>query len=437
MSKYLGNRKIAVIFPLLIILGWHQLPAQNYSLYNSFYINPYLYNPAEAASNQGYAFANYRKQWLNVEGAPALATLNYNTLIDHSRSGFGVKLTSYNRGLLNTSEALVTYAYGVPLNLNNILYFGISGGASSNTIDVNKASDPSDPALANYPTGIKPSANFGMRWASSSGISLGAVLPQLLGNVYPSNQLSKNGFTPFENMMFTFSYRKEVENKIVKKSYRSFRTKPKSVARYAPLELYGLYKYSSLLNSQYEVVAKYNLTDNFWMGLGYRQNYGVIPSFGFSWDQFIFCYSYEPGIQPEKGFSSGSHEIQLGLRLGKAKSFKFKEPALRSTLKTQVVHHEARFKERTTDQEEAYRPEDKKRFYVYVKSFNDFNLAEDFKKKLISQKYNGQIYYYPKNKQYYVFTFETTKVAEANEEVKNLKTYTKLKEVKVLTIIEK
>src|SRR5437879_11431755 len=134
MSNYLGNRKIVIIFLLLSIIGWHQLPAQNYSLYNSFYINPYLYNPAEAASNQGYAFANYRKQWLNVEGAPALATLNYNTLIDHSRSGFGVKLISYNRGLLNTSEALVTYAYGVPLNLNNILYFGISGGASSNTI---------------------------------------------------------------------------------------------------------------------------------------------------------------------------------------------------------------------------------------------------------------------------------------------------------------
>ena len=223
----------------------------------------------------------------------------------------------------------------------------------------------------------------------------------------------------------------------MKKSGRSFKTKPKSAKRYAPLALYGLYKYSSLLNSQYEAVAKYNLTDNVWMGLGYRQNYGVIPSFGFAWDQFIFCYSYEPGIQPEKGFSTGSHEFQLGIRLGGAKSFKFKEPVLRSTLKTQAAHHDPRFKERTTDHEEAYRPEDKKRFYVIVKSFNDFNRAEDFKKKLIAQKYNGQIFYNPKNKQYYVYTFETTKVSEANEEVKNLKTYTKLKDVKVLTIIEK
>ncbi len=428
MFKRTGNRQVAIIFPLLSLLGWHQLPAQNYSLYNSFYVNPYLYNPAEAATNYAYGFANYRKQWLNVEDAPSVATLNYNTLIDHTRSGFGVKLSSYNRGLLNTSEALLT---------NNVLYFGISGGASSNTIDVNKATDPNDPALANYPSGMRPSANFGMRWASSSGISLGAALPQLFGNVYPTNQLSTSGFTPFDNMIFSFSYRKEHENKIVKRTSRTARSKPKSAAHYAPLEFYGLYKYSSLLSSQYEAVAKYNLSDNFWMGLGYRQNYGVIPSFGFSWDQFIFCYSYEPGIQPEKGFSTGSHELQVGLRLGGERIFKFKEPNLRSTLKNQSIHHDPRFRERTTDQEEAARPEEKKRFYVYVKAFADFSHAEEFKKKLVAQKYNGQIYFYPKNKQYYVFTFETTKASEANEEVKNLKTYTRLKEVKVLTVIEK
>jgi type IX secretion system PorP/SprF family membrane protein len=436
MCQILSNRKIALIFPLSLLLGCFQLRAQNYSVYNSFYINPYLYNPAEASSNYAYGFANYRKQWVNIEGAPTVATLNYNTLIDHSRSGIGVKLTSYSRGLLNTSEALFTYSYGVPFSPNNVLYFGISGGASSNTVDINKSTDPSDPALANYPTGLRPSGNFGIRWASSSGISLGAALPQLFGEVYPTNQISKTGLAPFDNMLFTFSYRREVQ-KVVNRSHKISQRKLQNTAHYAPLELYGVYRYSAFLNNQYEVVAKYNVSDNLWMGLGYRQNYGVIPSFGFAWDQFIFCYSYEPGIQPEKGFSTGSHELQIGLRLGREKNFKFKVPHLHSALGAEAKHHDPRFRERTANMEEAYRPEEKRRYYVYVKSFTDFDRAEEFKKKLVSQKYNGQIFFYPRNKQYYVFTFETLKVSEANEEVKNLKTYTKLKEAKVLTVIEK
>jgi type IX secretion system PorP/SprF family membrane protein len=437
MCHLVGGLRTVFTLPLLILLSWNQLWAQNYSVYNSFYVNPYLYNPAEAASPYAFAFANYRKQWLSVEGAPTIATLNYNTLIDHSRNGIGVRASSYSRGLLNTSEALVTYTYGVPFNRDNILYFGISGGATSNTIDASKASDPNDPALANYPTGVQPSANFGLRWASTSGISLGAALPQLWSSVYQTNQPSKAGFAPFNNMLFTFSYRKELQNKIISRSSRGARGKLNTTPHYAPLEFYSVYRYSTFGNNQVEVVGKYNLTDNFWFGLGYRQQYGVIPSIGFLYDQFIFCYSYEMGGQPQKGFSSGSHELQIGLRLSSLKEFKFSAPVLHSTLKSEAMHHDPRFRERTTDQEEAARPEDKKRYYVYLKSFATFDQAEDFKKKIIAQKYNGQIYFHARNKQYYVYTYETTNATEANLELKNLKAYTKLKDAKLLSIVEK
>ncbi|GHN01015.1 hypothetical protein WSM22_25040 [Cytophagales bacterium WSM2-2] len=406
-------------------------------MYNSFYLNPYLYNPAEAATDYAYVFANYRKQWLNLEGAPTVATLNYNTLIDNSRAGIGLKLSSYSRGLLNTSEAVVTYAHGVVLNPENILYFGISGGGSSSMIDINKASDPNDPALANYPSGFRPSANFGIRLASQSGITLGAALPQLFGSVYSLEQPSKTGLVPFDNMIFTFSFKRKLESRIVTRSSRGVSTRKKSAGGNAPLELYALYRYAAAGNNQFEAVAKFNLSSNFWLGAGYRQQYGLIGSVGVQVDRFIFAYSYEPGTQPVNGFSAGSHEVQLGLRIGGEKKFKIKAPVFRSTLGTEVVRHNPRYHEKTVDDEEALRDEDKKRYYVYVKTFTEFDKAEDFKKKLIAQKYNGQIYFYPKNKQYYVYTFETTKISEANEEMKNLKSYTKLKEAKVLTVIDK
>jgi len=436
-SQALGRqRAISVFFTLLIISGL-QVSAQNYSVYNSFYINPYLYNPAEAATDYAYAFANYRKQWVSLEGAPTVATLNLNTLIDNTRTGVGIKLSSYSRGLLNTSEGLITFAHGFPLNPTNILYFGISGGGSSSMIDINKASDPNDPALANYPSGFRPSANFGIKLATESGISLGASLPQLFGSVYSIDQPSKSGLVPFDNMLFTFSFKRELESRIVTRKSGGVSTRSKAKGGNAPLELYALYRYSSTGNNQFEAVAKLNLSSNFWLGLGYRQQYGLIGSTGVQLDRFIFMYSYEPGTQPVNGFSTGSHELQIGVRLGDQKKFKFKAPVFRSALGTEVVHHNPRYHDKTVDDEEAMREEDKKRYYVYVKSFIDFDHAEELKKKLIAQKYNGQIYFNPKSKQYYVYTFETTKLSEANEEMKNLKTYTKLKEAKVLTIIEK
>src|SRR5687768_13730369 len=90
--------------------------AQNFTVYNSYYINPYLYNPAEAATEFAYVFVNHRQQWMNIEGAPALTTVNFNTMLDNSHSAIGVKLSTFKRGLLNTSDASFTYAYGIAFN---------------------------------------------------------------------------------------------------------------------------------------------------------------------------------------------------------------------------------------------------------------------------------------------------------------------------------
>src|SRR5690606_16530040 len=104
-------------------------------VYNSYYLNPYLYNPAEAASEYTYVFMNHRQQWMNIEGAPMLSTVNFHTMLDNTRSGVGVKFSSFKRGLLNTTDAALTYAYGIAFNEKSRLYFALSGGAITNNID--------------------------------------------------------------------------------------------------------------------------------------------------------------------------------------------------------------------------------------------------------------------------------------------------------------
>ncbi|MFZ6011697.1 MAG: PorP/SprF family type IX secretion system membrane protein [Bacteroidota bacterium] len=413
--------------------------AQNYAVYNSYAVNPYLYNPAEVATDYTYLFVNHRQQWMDVEGAPMLSTININTLLNQTRAGVGAKISSFKRGILNTTDLSLTYAYGVPLSQKSTMFLGLSGGAITNSINLTEA-DPDDPAIANYlANNIQPAANFGMLLKSGSGLNFGVVLPQLFTPKFNSaNTFENTGVSPFDNVIVSAYYRRKVEGKLVNRSKRGVRAKVKTKEAYAPLEFYLLYKHAKAGNSQFEAMTKLNLSENMWLGASYRQSYGFTGLIGFTFNKFLLSYSYEPGNQPEPVFSKGTHEIQLGLRLGDLKKFKRVAPVLRSTIQSNVgEHHTARFQQTNEDIDNLQKEDQsRKKFYVVIRAFADFNSADAYKKKLVDQKYNANVFYYEKDRKYYVHVLETTKQGDAHEEAKNLKTFTKLKDAKVLTVIE-
>ena len=211
MHKY-----VRILSILLIFSSWHSLHAQNYPVYNSFYISPYLYNPAEAVTEYTSVYANHRQQWTSIEGAPMVSTLFFTTLLDGTRAGIGAKLSSYSRGLLTTTDISLTYAYGVPLSEKSMLFFGLSGGAISSTIDLTNVTDPNDPAIANYlANNLQPTANFGMLFRSQSGLNFGISLPQLFAPGFNGDgHFSEINVSPLDNVMVTAYYRKKLDAKI-------------------------------------------------------------------------------------------------------------------------------------------------------------------------------------------------------------------------------
>lgn len=433
------------LFNVLLIVQFffwcHRISAQNYPVYNSYYINPYLYNPAEAATEYAYLFVNHRQQWLGVEGAPSLSTVNFNTLIDESYAGIGAKISNYSRGILRTTDVSLTYARGFPFNEKNVLFLGLSGGAITSSIDLNKLSpdDLSDPAIASYlANNIQPAASFGMLFRSSSGLNFGIALPQLFAPVYNANSsFSSTDISPLDNAYASLYYKRKIEGKVVSRRVKGVRRRVKTSGGYAPLEFYALYKYSSFGTSQFEVLGKFNLSENFWFGGGYRQNYGFTATIGISYNKFLLGYSFEPGTQPESGFSSGTHEIQIGVRLSDEKKYKRSTPVLRSTLKVSPNEkHLARFQESQEDPDNINNPDNakKKKYYVVIKGFADFNGADAYKKKLVDEKYNADIFYHEKDRKFYVFVYSSLKSSEAYEEARNLKNFTKLKDAHVVIV---
>lgn len=411
--------------------------AQNFPVYNSYYVNPYLYNPAEAASDFTYVFVNHRQQWMNIEGAPVLTTVNFNTMLDNSRSAIGVKMSTFKRGLLHTSDVALTYAYGIGLSKNSRLYFALSGGAITNNINLDEA-DLSDPAVTNYlADNIQPAGNFGLMLKSESGINLGVALPQLFTPKFNSASSFENtAVSPMDNVIFSAYYRKKRSPKMVERRRKGVNRKVKDEGSYAPLELYVLYKYAKAGNSQAEAMAKLNLSDHFWVGAGYRQSYGMSGSLGIAFNKFLLCYSYEPGSQPEPAFSQGTHEIQLGLKLGSLKSFRKKTPVLLSRMRQQTVVRTSRFKQEIPPLNSSIQlsTASQTKHYVVVKVFADFTSADKYKQELRADKFNANVFYYEKDRKYYVHVLETEKASEAHQEVRNLKTYTKLNSARVLTI---
>jgi type IX secretion system PorP/SprF family membrane protein len=427
---------------IYVLLGiqffiYSNLHAQNYAVYNSYYVNQYLYNPAEAATEHTYIFVNHRQQWLTFQGAPSLTTFTFNTLLNETRAGSGVKASSFKRGLLTTTDFSLSYAYGFPISDKSYLFFGLSGGAISNSIDVTNV-DLNDPAISNYlVNNIQPASNFGVILHSATGINLGVSLPQLFTPKFNSTANFENtAISPIDNVIVSFYFKRKVKGKIVSRTRKGVRSKVRTDEAYAPLEFYTLYKFSKIGTSQFEAMGKLNLSQSFWLGASYRQAYGFAGSIGLTISKFLLSYSYEPGNQPEPSFSKGTHEMQLGLRLGKTRKFRRADPVFRSTLKAALnEQHSARFQHKDENPDEIHQQQSvKKKYYVVIRSFADFTSADTYKKKLIEQKYNANVFYNENDKKYYVHVFESSKSAEAHEEARNLKHYSKLKEARVLTI---
>jgi hypothetical protein len=284
---------------------------------------------------------------------------------------------------------------------------------------------------------MQPAGSFGVLYRSGSGLNVGISLPQLFPPVFTSpGSFTSTTVSPSDQVFVTIYYKKTVDSRIVTKTKGGVRRKVKSEVAIAPLEMYFNYRYSKFGNSQFELLGKLNLSQHFWLGASYRLPYGFTGNVGFNINRFVLAYSYEPGNQPVDAFSTGSHEVVLGLRLGQQKKFKRAAPVLRSTITKTAEKHTARFQETAADPNAINQQngDAKKKYYVVIKVFNDFTAADVYKRKLTVEKFNAEVFYNPQDKKYYVHVLETLKSTEATEEVRNLKNYTKLKDARVLIV---
>jgi len=306
---------IRICLMLVSVLVFGPLFSQNYPIYSNYITNPYLVNPAEAASPQLNVFSSYRTQW---GGLAKIGMVGFRTLINDTRVGIGFKASSFKRGFLNSSDASFTYAYGVPVDKSNKVYFGLSGGILSNAVDwsVLKPDDLSDGALGTMKGGIMPSMSFGVLYRNSSGINLGLVLPQMFRAESLSNSFA---MAPQDNVVLMAYYSNWHPQVKVNSHNKSRKSVKKGKNKGSPLEVFSMLRYSDV-GVQVEGTAKFNFQSSMWLSATYRKSSGIIPGLGINMNNFSLAYYYESGIAGDIPLKT--HEVALNLVIGSEKKFR-------------------------------------------------------------------------------------------------------------------
>jgi type IX secretion system PorP/SprF family membrane protein len=262
----------------------------------SYFQNQYLINPAMAGFEKGLNInLGYRKQWNNLPGGPTVQTMTGDYRFNE-KVGIGLNIYSDKAGLFKRTRAVVSYAYHLPLNLENEhLSFGLSLGAMSERIseeDIN--GDPGDANVSNYnERETYVDGDFGMAYTSNT-FNLQLSLPnmkELLKQDENKNTVDRAIFFSSTSYKFRFSEVIGIEPKVC---YR------------------GVNGFDNILDAGINLYA--NRVNFFGM---YHSSQSATYGLGFIYQSISFNGIYTTTMSALSGYTNGNFEINLRLRLGK------------------------------------------------------------------------------------------------------------------------
>lgn len=204
----LTHKEIFIASLLALVLLQSNLCAQQLPQYTQFSLNPYLFNPALAGTEDfAHLQANLRSQWTGFKGAPQTAFLSGHTTLNKETIGYGTNkkfarerwrsvggiVVLDKTGPISQSGAYGTFAYNLPLSSKgHRLSFGANAGLKSFAYNPDgylaNLSNTNDPVIqAAYATTVFD-IDFGF-WVYSRKFFIGASAFHLLNNDVENNNL--------------------------------------------------------------------------------------------------------------------------------------------------------------------------------------------------------------------------------------------------------
>lgn len=270
--------------------------AQQDVMYSQYMYNMINVNPAYAGNRTVHNItALYRKQWVNMEGAPTVASLSWDYRKDDSRVGYGIQINTDKLGIENTTGFQAFYSYRIPFEKSSFT-FGLSGGVTS--------------YKAAYLTGTDPTTGGGIDPSFREDIS--ALIPTVgIGAIYSTNRWYVGLSSP--SLLRTTVYNND-HQVISLAGNRYFLTSGYIFDVSSVLKL----KPSVMLKSYSGTALHYDVNLNAWinnivgLGVSYRSNDALVGLFQLHLNNgFTIGYAYDYLTSNLKTYSKGSHELML------------------------------------------------------------------------------------------------------------------------------
>lgn len=321
-----------ILGTVVFLFGTHSF-AQQQSMYSSFLLNGFVYNPALAGVEDHLDVkTSYRKQWLDLPGSPTTMYVSAHGAVNQRelnreelgslpmrgsstikfkyeaprkiRHGVGGFLMSDRAGLLLHNSISLGYAVHFPIGQKYYLSIGAAALAHNYNLDKPTLRDQDDDAFSgNLNFGTMPDAQAGLYFYSDRmqiGLSATQLTKSTMSFALVDKNVQFNSLT--QHFYGSFSYRIGLDS--------DFDLLPVAMVRYTE---------NSPLS--WEGGAKIRYRNTFWAGSSYRFGDAIVGMVGFSMYKFIdLCYAFDYTTSKIQTSSIGTHEIVLGLRFNNKKT---------------------------------------------------------------------------------------------------------------------
>jgi type IX secretion system PorP/SprF family membrane protein len=309
----ISKLKMVIILLVMVVVageGYGQQRAQ----YTQYILNNYILNPASGGVNEYWDVkAGFRNQWTGLEGAPKTMFVSANGALGYPNKrvrngamkphhGVGAYVFHDGSGPLSMTGFYGSYAYHLKVSRKWTASLGTFVGLMQyriNGSDLVFVQNPNDPMIGNNTLNhMVPDASLGL-WVYSDRAFFGLSANQIFQNRLSFNNQATYGGNLNYHYFLTGGYRFKINHEL------DFI--PSTMVKFvmgAPL--------------QFDLNARVKYKDLFWGGLSYRRQDAVAIMAGLIIsNQVEIGYSYDITTSKLRRASWGSHEIIVGLRLGR------------------------------------------------------------------------------------------------------------------------
>ncbi len=296
------NMKLkAIIFTISTVLMGYEATAQQLPESNLYTFNKYNINPAYSGYDDCLEiYGSHLSQWVGIDGSPSTNYFSAHSGIGENM-GIGGGIIQDKASFVSRFSAKLSYAYRIQLGDDHNLRFGLSAGLFQVKVDASSAivDDLSDEVVSGgAQSGMSFNSDFGVFY-SIKGFQLGVSIPQIFETQAKLNYEGVDGFTERRHYVVYTGYDWVLNDKFNFEPSVLFKTAQSGVNQF---DFNGTFTYNKLIS----------------LGAGYRTHVGLLARLGVNIkDLFYLGYAYEFSGANISSYSSGSHQIMLGIKLCK------------------------------------------------------------------------------------------------------------------------